>query len=269
MDNLKIEALYIYPLKSAQGILINKTEVLKTGFKSDRLFGIINTDNVLLTAREKPRLLHLEVSFLDSVLLITVPGKDPCSVDLNKVATKSIQVSLFKDVIAAKLIARVANEYLSDFLKEQVRLISIDSNSLRKVKEKYSAAPNDEITFSDVAPIHLVNEASVTDLNYKLAQPILSTRFRPNMVISGVKAFEEETWKFIKIGECEFEVITATKRCSLITIDPVRLQRHPKQEPLRTLSENKKESINVNFGVYLVPRKLGEISVNDTLEVLS
>lgn len=265
---ISIEALYIYPLKSAQGTLLNKTDILNTGFEFDRLFGIINMDNVLLTARDKPRLLHLGISFLDSVLQITAPNKESCSVDLKKVATKSIQVSLFKDSISAKVIARVANEYLTDFLKEQVRLITIDSNALRNVKEKYNAAANDVINLSDVAPIHLVNMASVKDLNSKLLQPVLATRFRPNIVVSGVEAYEEETWKLVKIGECEFEVITATKRCSLITIDPVRLQRHPKQEPLRTLSENKRENTNVNFGVYLVPRKLGGISENDKLEVL-
>ena len=269
MNTTKIDALYVYPLKSAKGIQLEKTSVINTGFESDRSFGIINIDNVLLTAREKPRLLQLSISYIDAVLQITAPNLEACIVDLNTVAKKSTYVSLFKDRVQATLIARVANEYLSEFLKEKVRLISINSKALRNVKEAYNGQPDDVLSFSDVAPIHLVNLASVEDLNSKLEQPVPATRFRPNIVVSGVSAYAEETWKYIKIGECEFEVIMSTKRCSLITIHPTRLQKHPKQEPLRTLSENKRGSDNVNFGVYLVPRKLGEISLTDKLEIIS
>ena len=270
MNTIKIDALYTYPLKSAKAIPLDKTEILNTGFESDRSFGIINIENVLLTAREKPRLLQIGISYIDSVLEITVPDQEPCSVDLSRVATKSIQVTLFKERVNAKLIARVVNEYLSNFLREKVRLISIDSNALRNIKEEHNGQPDDVISFSDVAPIHLVNTTSLEDLNSKLEQPLLATRFRPNIVVTGVDAYAEEDWKHIKIGECEFEVIIATERCALVNIDPVRLQKHPKQEPLRTLAKNTRGgSDKANFGVYLVPRKLGAISASDTLEVVS
>lgn len=269
MSEITIKALYNYPLKSAQGVLLDKTNVLNTGFEFDRLFGIINIDNVLLTAREKPRLLQLRVSYINSMLQLTTPNNEICNVDLNKVAKKPIEVSLFKDKLKAKLIARVANEYLSQFLKEKVRLISNDTDALRNVKEQYNGQPNDVIAFSDVAPIHLVNMASINDLNSKLEQPIRIPQFRANIVVSTSEAYAEETWKYVKVGECEFEVITPTERCILLTMDPITGQKHPKQEPLRTLIKNKRGSNKVNFGVYLVPRKLGEISVNDTLEVLS
>ena len=269
MDSITtVEGLYVYPLKSAKGISLNTTNVLNTGFEFDRLFGIINMDNELLTAREKPRLLHLGISYLDSVLQITTPNNNTCTVDLKKVATKSIQVSLFKDSIKAKVIARVANEFLSDFLKQQVRLITIDSNALRNVKEKHNGQPDDVISFSDVAPIHLVNKASIEDLNSKLEQPISIAQFRANVVVNTTVPYEEETWKYVKIDNCEFEVIKASERCTLVTIDPVRAQKHPKQEPLRTLIKNKRGNDKVCFGVYLVPRKLGEIRVNDKLEIL-
>ena len=184
------------------------------------------------------------------------------------VATKSIQVTLFKDRVPAKLIARVANEYLSNFLREKVRLISINSSELRKVKEQHNGQPDDVLTFNDVAPIQLINLASLENLNSKLEQPLLKTRFRSNIVVSGLDAYAEESRKYVKIGECEFEVIIPAERCILITIDPVRLQKHPKQEPLRTLAKDKRGSDKVNFGVYLVPRKLGNISSTDTLEII-
>ena len=269
MSTITIEDLSIYPLKSAKAINLEKVNVLNTGFENDRLFGIINMDNTVLTAREKPRLLHLRISFSDSVSEITDTDNNKCSVDLKKVASKAIQVNLFNESFKARVIARVANEYLSNFLKEKVRLISIEPNELRKVNEKHNGQPDDVISLNDVAPLLLVNKASINDLNSKLEQPISNPQFRANIVVSTPVAYDEETWKYVKIGNCEFEVITRSERCILFTIDPVRAHRHPKQEPLRTLAKDKRGNDTVSFGVYLVPRKLGEISATDTLEVIS
>ncbi len=87
------------------------------------------------------------------------------------------------------------------------------------------------------------------------------------MVVSGVEAYVEETWKEVRIGECLFDVITATPRCTLITINPDVAAFDPNQEPLRSLSTYKKEGNQINFGVYLIPKRPGTISVNDTLHL--
>lgn len=58
------------------------------------------------------------------------------------------------------------------------------------------------ITFSDSCQVHLVNTASLEDLNEKLQKQVNIDRFRPNIVIAGKQAYEEEKWKRIQIGEC-------------------------------------------------------------------
>ena len=96
MNVIKVNALYTYPLKSAQGMQLDIADVVSTGFEFDRSFGIINADNVLLTAREAPRLLQLNVSYIDSVLKIRVSNKETYNVDLNGIIKEPIQVAYLK-----------------------------------------------------------------------------------------------------------------------------------------------------------------------------
>ena len=265
--NINIDALYNYPLKSGKGILLNETLVFKTGFKLDRDFAIINKNKVVLTARENPRILLLNTSFKDSVLQIAIPNKECINVPLNGFKKQDIEVVLFKKETKALIVSKAVNNLLSEFLKEQVCLVCTNPLVLRSVKEEYNGKPGDVISFSDIAPVHLVNEESVKALNLNLVQPVLRTRFRPNIIVSGISAYAEENWKYIKIGECEFEVIIPTKRCSLITINPKSLEKHVNQEPLRSISKLK--PINkAHFGIYLIPRKLGKITTLDKIEIL-
>ncbi|KAJ7365550.1 hypothetical protein OS493_005663 [Desmophyllum pertusum] len=49
-------------------------------------------------------------------------------------------------------------------------------------------------------------KASLVAVNEELPSPVTMENFRPNVVVSGMKAFEEDKWaaKIIKIGDVEF-----------------------------------------------------------------
>lgn len=61
----------------------------------------------------------------------------------------------------------------------------------------------------DETSYNLVNEASIDDLNSRLASDSQVTvrNFRPNFLLSGAQAYDEDKWKFLKIGENVFEII--------------------------------------------------------------
>lgn len=84
-------------------------------------------------------------------------------------------------------------------------------------------------------------------------------------MVSGPKAYEEEKWKEIQIGNCIFEVVTYTKRCMVITIDPETAKVDKNNQPLRELSTYKNNNDGVNFGVYLVPLTSATIHHRDTI----
>ncbi len=57
-------------------------------------------------------------------------------------------------------------------------------------------------------------------------------QFRPNLVVSGASAREEDSWKVIRIGDVVFDVVKPCSRCIFTTVSPERA-KHPAGEPLK------------------------------------
>ncbi|CAG9565354.1 unnamed protein product [Danaus chrysippus] len=90
----------------------------------------------------------------------------------------------------------------------------------------------------DEVPFNLINEASIDDLNTKLqGNKVCYKNFRPNFLITGAEPYEEDDWKYVKIGENIFEVIKPCTRCIMTTIDPETGVRDSNAEPLETLKK--------------------------------
>ena len=99
-------------------------------------------------------------------------------------------------------------------------------------------------------------------------------RFRPNFVLEGLKPWEEDSLKRIKINSTEFHVWQRCGRCTMTTIDRDTLKRCG--EPLNTLSTfRERNNGQRNFGMHLIPilndvvdNNMGHISVGDSIEIL-
>ncbi len=268
MQHKKISEILIYPIKSTKGYSLQETIVENIGLKYDRNFAIINAEKKVLTARENPNILKIATRFSNSKLTLTAIDEDSIVLDTQNLDKIEDTVTLFKDKVSAKIINHKVNNWISLVLGESSKLIEIDANALRTIKPKYNGKENDFIAFNDVSPIHLISEESLQDLNSKLIDPIIAANFRPNIVVTGCKPYEEKSWNTIQIGECIYDVAIATERCSFSTINPITRKKDSNQEPLRTLSKNRKKGENVNFGIYLTPRKLGIIKLDDELKII-
>lgn len=264
MQNNTISDLFVYPIKSSTGLNISAATVLETGFEFDRYFGVLNAQDEMLTARENSKLLTIVTKIKGDKLTLVHPEKKSLEINFKSIVDKATEITLFKKSTFGKLINNQTDNWFSEILEEPCRLVKIDAENLRKVN---SETIQNGINFSDCFPIHIVTTASINDLNTKLETPITDNRFRPNIIISGTTPYEEENWKSISIGTCEFEVIMPTERCSLITIDPTTLEKSRQQEPLRTLAKNRKNNKKVTFGVYLIPKNSGTIYKTDKVSV--
>ena len=266
MNKPIVKSLYTCPLKSAGSVALQQTQVGDLGFAHDREFALVNAENKILTAREKPQLLQIEIALKADVILISAKGT-AIEIPLNIEEENVYELELFKKQAFGKAVSGKADEWFSGLFNEPLRLVRLYPQKLRQVSAKYALSEEHPISFADGFPIHLVSEASVADLNTRLEQTLPAERFRPNILISGVEAYSEETWKQVIIGDCSFDVITATPRCSLITIKPETAVFDSNQEPLRSLSAYKKEGNQINFGVYLIPKTTGMISLNDAVHL--
>ena len=129
-----------------------------------------------------------------------------------EVAGDSVEVEIWRDRCMARLVSMAADRWLSSFLDYQCRLVYLPEEEIRRVDPLF-ARPGDQVGFADGYPFLLISEASLEDLNTRLAQPVSMERFRPNLVVSGVAPYEEDQWRRIRIGAIEFQIAKLYMNC--------------------------------------------------------
>lgn len=149
-------------------------------------------------------------------------------------------------------------------------------------REVYRCAPRKEelgyqptVGFQDAYPLHILNLASVRDVESKLqkgAPPLSARNFRPNIVITGGGAYDEDSWKRIQVGEYEYYVSCRTVRCLLPNVNPMTGKRHG-SEPNRALKSfrciDAGDPKNACLGMQMVPAlEESQIKVGDEIQVL-
>src|SRR4029077_1929444 len=123
------------------------------------------------------------------------------------------------------------------------------------------------VAFVDAFPLLVISEASLEHLNARLQSPLPMNRFRPNIVLQGSAAHEEDRWKAVRIGEVEFHAGGDCGRCIVTTTNQETGERGP--EPLVTLAQYRRDARGaITFGQYWVHGGRGTIRVGDKIEIV-
>jgi uncharacterized protein YcbX len=208
----------------------------------------------------------IDTAIVGQRLLLSAPGKSQLTIRVAEAGdAEPIEVSIWNDRCAARVADADANRWLSEFLDRECRLVYLPAESRRPVDPNY-AARGDQVGFADGFPLLLISEASLEDLNRRLAVPVPMVRFRPNLVVRGGERYQEDRWRRIRIGEIEFRVAKPCSRCSIPTIDPLTAVRSA--EPLRTLMQFRRRGNHVFFGQNLLHDRLGILCEGMPVEVL-
>ena len=81
-------------------------------------------------------------------------------------------------------------------------------------------------SFSDVAAkcVHIVNLASVREVERTLGRPVDPRRFRANLYLEGLEPWAEFGWldTMIAVGPARLAVFARTKRCEATNVDPAK-----------------------------------------------
>ena len=129
----------------------------------------------------------------------------------------------------------------------------------REVNKKY--VKNKIVSFADGYPFLIIGQASLDDLNSRLEEPLPMNRFRPNLVFTGGKPYEEDAWKKFKIGEVKFRGIKPSIRCVITTVNQETAE--VAHEPLKTLAKYRRFEGGVIFGMNVVCDRTGLVKVGD------
>jgi uncharacterized protein YcbX len=261
---IRVESLHIYPIKSTAVIDLPQSIVTPQGLLHDRSWLIVDPKGHFLTQRSHPQLACLQTRITAERLILRDPhlgelelplepldwGIEPNNL-LQKVPLQKVRV--WKRDILAYDTGDAAAEFVSKIVNQPARL-------MRASKE----------TFPDGYPLLLCTQASLDALNAHLPAALPMNRFRPNIVVSGLEAWQEDTLLSLAIGpDILLRPMKACTRCVMTSVDQETGERG--LSPLQVLRQIRYDPAlrGVTFGQNLrVDRGFGKtIRVGDQIEL--
>ena len=250
MTTPTIAALYRYPVKGMTPEPIARVALAAGGtMPFDRSYAIENGPgrfdpdnprhlpkiNFLMLMRNE-RLASLEARFDDATRTLTIlrAGRQVARGDL-------------ETPLGRRLIEQFLAAYMSTALRGAPRIVSAAGHS-----------------FSDVAAkcLHVINLASVRELERVAGRPIDPMRFRANVHIDGLPAFAELGWvgHALQLGGVATRVFDRTVRCEATNVDPSSAARDMAIPALLQRTWGRSD-----FGVYALVAADGEVAVGDAV----
>lgn len=275
MSVVKVSSLHIYPIKSTAGISLPHAQVEELGLAFDRRFIVSDLSGQFITARTEPRLCLVKTNLIEKGVELSAPNMSTLILSYDKFTDQYQKVTIWGDNVAGQLCSTEADTWFSDYLKRPCQLLFFGQESLREKKSVTIDVENDKarkVAFADGYPLLLISQASLDDLNSRLIgnqqQAVSMTQFRPNIVVDNCLPFAEDGWQHIRIGNVEFKVSKPCERCIFTTVNPLNGQKHPEQQPLRTLKYFRQTpNGEVLFGQNLIALNSGQISQGDELTI--
>ncbi|BAQ62461.1 flavodoxin reductases (ferredoxin-NADPH reductases) family 1 [Geminocystis sp. NIES-3708] len=280
---MKVSGIFLYPIKSCQGISLKKALITPKGLRYfsdsniyDRQFMLVDDQGKFLTQRQYPELATIKVKINNNSLDLSSEYDNISPFQLIPSNTKkNIKVKVWSDhTMAIDQGDEVAN-WFKNALKIDIscRLVQQSDEYIRVINSRYSTRENQPVSFADGFPFLLTNTASLEALNQRLKNKYSSEqfqvsmdRFRPNIVVESEFSFMEDTWQKIAIGEVNFSVVKSCSRCIITTTDQKTGKTNPEKEPLLTLSNFRNTTEGIMFGQNLIAINDGIIEIGDQLK---
>jgi uncharacterized protein YcbX len=266
---VKLTGINIYPVKGLGGIALDESETTTRGLKFDRRFMVVDQDHEFVSQREIPKMATIWTELIGGQLELAAADQESVTVDVQPRALPTRTVRVWSSHVHAHTVSAEADEWLSDYLGFDARLVYMPDSAERRCSPTY-AKNNEIVSFADGFPYLITNEGSLADLNAKIiangGTAVPMNRFRSNLVVSGADAWAEDGWNEIAIGDAVFRAAKPCGRCQVITTDQASGEvRGP--EPLKTLATFRETDKGILFGVNLVPVKLGTVRVGDKVNL--
>jgi uncharacterized protein YcbX len=253
---LRIQQLFIYPVKSCAAVSVARLELDTWGAVDDRRWMMINADGRFISQRDNPLLARFQPIHRQERWYLRGPSGAEI---LLSTSGEPIHVSVWKDSGQARDLGDHVATWISGELGIPARIVYADRDFHRLIPETY-AATYAQLSFVDAMPLHLTSEESLQDLNSRLVEPLAMERFRPNVVVSGGHPFEEDLWSHLTSGELSLRVAKGCSRCVITTVEP-RTGQTMGAEPLKTLAQFRRREGKVFFGQYLIHDRAGALEV--------
>jgi len=264
---MRLQDIYIYPIKSLGGIRLTEAQVETRGLSNDRRWMLVDENGLFLTQRKHHQMALLQVQMMPDGLRVfhKQQREREHAIPFEPETTNITQVMIWDDMVSGQVVSESCNQWFSDILGFPCQLVYMPNSSERPIDRKY-AVNQETVSFADAMPYMVIGQKSLDELNGRLAEPLPMDRFRPNFVFSGGEAFVEDHWGQVKIGTSIFKVTKPCARCVLTTVDQATGLKG--KEPLKTLASYRTVNKKVLFGQNMIALSPGRIKVGDEINVL-
>ena len=256
--NPVISSISYCPVKSISFQNIQSCEIRKNlGIVNDRIFAFSrNIDlekakaieknpnerklNNFLTLKNSPVLNKYNFNYKNEKLTLTFQDKELFTISPNNVDERNL--------LSNKLMELESSLTKPIFLLQNNEFPFYDTSSSNNV-------------FNSIS---LINIKSISDFENKINKKVEFQRFRGNLYIDGIEAWEERNWigRIIKINNVSFKIEKNIPRCVAINLKP-----KTDDNSLNLLQSLKKNYNNYDMGIYLTALDDGEINVGDKVEI--
>ena len=257
-----ISQLNVYPVKSLKGIAVESALATERGLAHDRRFMVVDPGGEFLTQREYPRMATVWTEIAGGELRMAAPDAGEVCLPLEPAEGEPLRAEVWDSTCRAIAPSPEADRWLSAVLERPCRLVYMPDSTQRLSNPRHAGA-NRLVGFADGYAFLVASEASLADLNKRLARPVPMDRFRANIVIKGTGAFEEDRWTEFEAGAARLRMAKPCGRCLVTTTDQ-STGEVTGPEPLATLAGYRdSKGFGARFGMNAVTVVPGDICVGD------
>ena len=227
-----LSALTLYPIKSCAGLSLQEAILttaglgISTGQFIDREWMVVDQNGGYMTQRDFPRMALITPSLQANTLSVDFPGMPPLELALARpdpAQAPTRRVHIWDDSLRAYDCDDATAAWFSQALGVTCRLVRFHADATRDVSPKWTNGVAATTLFSDGYPVLVIGQASLDDLNDKLRgagrAPLPMNRFRPNVVIDGIEAFEEDYVETFQLGDAVLKPVKPCPRCPMPSVD--------------------------------------------------
>jgi uncharacterized protein len=237
-----IARLFVYPVKSCAGIEVKEAVLLDTGLDLDRAWMVVDAKGDFVSQRELPRMALIKPQLKTQELVLRAPGMLALHVRIDAVEGPAT-VTVWDDTVAAFDMGDIAAQWFTDFLSltpaglpgtdaQKYRMVRFDPDCRRLSSKKWTQGVDAATQFADGYALLVTGTASMDVLNERLAKAghaaVGVERFRPNIVLAGLEAHDEDRLGVLHIAvgggagsPVTIKPVKPCTRCSIPNIDPL------------------------------------------------
>ncbi len=252
-----IAALVVYPVKSCAGVPVTEAVLTEAGLDLDRAWMVVDADGDFVSQRELPRMALVRPQIKTFEIILRAPGMLALHLAIDAVE-QPVRVRVWDDAVAAFDMGAVAAQWFTDFLGRPLRLVRFDPEHRRLSSLKWTGGVEAPNQFSDGFPVLVTSTASLAELNARLVSAghgaVDMARLRPNLVLDGVEAHDEDRLDTLRIttetGTAELRPVKPCARCPIPNIDPATGESSPAVgDTLQTYRQDPRLNGAVTFGM--------------------